>query len=131
LKDKFEVIGYSKPNCNVKSQIVSVQVDIASLSNNDVLFFLGGTNDICYNNIGRSLRHICQFVKRNAHMNVIIASTPDHYDLAASSKVNQEVQKFNRKLKKYMKLDTHVTVLDIEPDSSYFTNHGLHLNDKG
>jgi hypothetical protein len=60
-----------------------------------------------------------------------MASAPHRYDLAASSKVNQEVQKFNRKLKKYMKLDTHVTVLDIEPVRNYFTNHDLHLNNKG
>jgi hypothetical protein len=43
--------------------------------------------------------------------------------------VNQEIRKFNRKLKKYVKPDTHV--LDVDPYRNYFTNHGLHLNSKG
>jgi hypothetical protein len=56
-------------------------------------------NLIQINSIDRGLRHMSQFVKMNTHTNVIIASAPHCYDLAASSKVNQEVQKFNRKLK--------------------------------
>jgi hypothetical protein len=45
--------------------------------------------------------------------------------------VNFEVQKFNRKLKKLMKLHPHVTILDISLDRKYFTTHGLHINATG
>ena len=78
-----------------------------------------------------SLSLISQFAKRLTHTNIVVASVPHCYDLLASSKVHQEICKFNRKLKKYVKLDTHVTVLDVDPDRSYFTNHGLHFNSKG
>jgi uridine phosphorylase len=69
-----------------------------------------------------SLRHISQFVKTNSHTNVIIATAPHRYDSVASSVVNEEVLKFNRKLKKYMKQNTHATILEIEHDRKYFTN---------
>jgi len=64
-------------------------------------------------------------------MNVIVASVLHHYDLLASSKVNQEIRKFNRKPKKCVKPDMQVTVLDVDPDRNCFINHGLHLNSKG
>lgn len=61
---------------------------------------------ICHNKIDKSLSHISQSVKRNAHTNVFTATAPHHYDSVASSKVNQEAQIFNRKFKKYMKQNT-------------------------
>jgi hypothetical protein len=91
LKDSFEITGYIKTNCNVKTQIGSAQEDITILSKNDALIFLGRSNDICHNKIDKSLSHISQFVKRNTHTNVIIATAPHRYDSVASSKVNQEV----------------------------------------
>jgi len=50
LRDNFEFIGYTKPNCNIKSLIASAQADIAKLANNDVLFFIGGTKDVFNSN---------------------------------------------------------------------------------
>ena len=131
LRENFEFIGYTKPNCNIKSLIASAQADIAKLANNDVLFFKGGTKDVLNSNTDNSLSLISQFAQRLIHTNVVVASVPHRYDLSASSKVNHEIRKFNRKLKKYVKPDTHVTVLNVDPDRNYFTNHGLLLNSKG
>ena len=72
LKDIFEVIGYTKPNCNVKTLIGSAKGDLTNLSKNDVHIFLGISNYICHNNIDRNLSHISQFVQRNTHTNIII-----------------------------------------------------------
>ena len=60
-----------------------------------------------------------------------MSSVPYRYDLPATSKVNQEIHKFNRKLKKYVRQDMHVTVLDVDSNRNYFTNLGFHLNGKG
>ena len=106
LRDKFGVIGYTKPSCNIKSLIASAQADIAKLTNNVVLFFIGGTKYVFNSNTDESLSLISQFAKRRTHMNVVVASVPHRYDLSASSKVNQEICKFNRKLKMYVKPDT-------------------------
>jgi len=128
LREKYEVIGYTKPNCSIKSLTVSAQTDIAKLANNEILFFIGGTKDVHNSNTDKSLSLISQFPKSLTHTNVVVASVLNSYDFSASSKVNQEKCKFNRKLKKYVKPDMHVTVLDVDPDRCYFTNHGLHLN---
>ena len=45
--------------------------------------------------------------------------------------MNDEVKKFNRKLWKYMKLNDHVTILEIPQDRDHFTRHGLHFNGQG
>jgi hypothetical protein len=45
--------------------------------------------------------------------------------------VNKEVQKFNRKVEKIMKLQSNVKLLDIKLDRNHFTRHELHLNFKG
>jgi hypothetical protein len=129
LYDNFEIIGYTKPNCKVKSLIDSIQDDITNLSSNNVL--MCGSNDLGQNNIYMSLRHISEFVKTNSHTNVIIATAPHHYDSVASSMANEEVLKFNRQLKKYVKKNTHAPILEIEQDRKYFTNHGLDLNNMG
>ena len=93
-------------------------------------FFLGGTNDVIHSNTDKSLIAVSQFVKKLTHTNVVVASVPYRYDLPSTSKVNQEIHKFNRKLKKYVRQDMHVTVLDVDSNRNYFTNHGFHLNGK-
>jgi hypothetical protein len=75
---------------------------------------------ICHNKIDKSLSHISQSVKRNAHTNVFTATAPHHYDSVASSKVNQEAQIFNRKFKKYIYEAKYSTILETEHDRKYF-----------
>jgi hypothetical protein len=41
------------------------------------------------------------------------------------------VTKFNRQVKKIMKLESKVKVLEINLDRNHFATHGLHLNSKG
>jgi hypothetical protein len=57
LKDNFEVIGYTNTNCNVQTLIGSAHENITNFSKDDVSIFLGRSNDICHNKIGRSLSH--------------------------------------------------------------------------
>jgi hypothetical protein len=45
--------------------------------------------------------------------------------------LNREVESFNRKLVKCMKCHGHVKVLNMDFKRSYFTTHGLHLNNMG
>jgi hypothetical protein len=43
----------------------------------------------------------------------------------------EEIQRFNRKLRKIMKRWGNVRVIEVESERDYFTNHGLHMNLKG
>ena len=46
------------------------------------------------------------------------------YDLSVISYVNNEIKKFNWKLKKIAKLFNHVTILDFFSDRNCFAQHG-------
>jgi hypothetical protein len=58
-------------------------------------------------------------------------SVPYRHDLEANSCVNQEVNVYNRKVKKHLKPFDNACVVDVDTDWDLFTRHGLHLNLKG
>ena len=58
-------------------------------------------------------------------------NVPHPHDLPEWSCVNREVKTFNRKLVKLMKPYQHVTVMRVDPDRKFFTQHGLHMNNSG
>jgi lysophospholipase L1-like esterase len=95
------------------------------------LIIWGGTSDVSKNNSANGLKYITQFVKNNNHTNIILITVPHCYDLPVFSCVNKEVQIFSSKLMKYMKLDNHISILEVDSNREYFTSHGLHLNGLG
>jgi hypothetical protein len=94
--------------------------DIENLTNKDVLIFMGGTNDVHKNNSINGLRYIPQFVNKNTQTNIIMLNTSRCYDHSDTSNVNNQVKKFNRKLRKYMKLNTHVTITDVDQNGVFY-----------
>ena len=58
-------------------------------------------------------------------------SAPPRYDLIPSFCVNDEVVRFNRQLKKRMKMFNNVQILETDLRREYFTKHGLHLKTSG
>jgi hypothetical protein len=61
---------------------------------------MGGANGRQLNNISKDLRQISTFVKKLSSTNIILTTVPHHYDLEFNSSVNEEIIKFNRKLRK-------------------------------
>jgi hypothetical protein len=61
-------------------------------------------------------------------MNVIVMSVPHRRDLEEKSCVNEEVKRFNRKLRKVMKAFGNASVIEVESERDLFTKHGLHMN---
>jgi hypothetical protein len=76
LSGKFEVTGYTKPNCNKQRLLSTKNQEIANLTDKDVLVFIGGTNGINNDNSSRDLWHISQFVNHNAQENIILLTIP-------------------------------------------------------
>ena len=97
----------------------------------DVVILCGGTRDIAKNEANIGLRHVSQFVKCTANTNVIVTNAPARYDLHPSSCVNKEVESFNRKLQKSMKIHYHIRVCSMSTNRDHFTTHGLHMNAQG
>jgi hypothetical protein len=64
-------------------------------------------------------------------VNIVLINTPHRYDLLPTSCVNKEVVKFNRQLRKIVKLYSNVDLMEVEPQRKHFTRHGQHLNHSG
>jgi hypothetical protein len=92
------------------------------VTNNDVIVFWRGTEDVRKNNTKQFI------VINNSHTNIILMDVSHRHDLINWSCVNNEIKSLNRKLDKIMKGQKHVTVLRAECDRELFRNHGLHLN---
>jgi len=55
-------------------------------------------------------------------------TAPPRYDLIPSSRANNEVVRFNRQVKKRMKMFNNVKILETDLEREYFTKHDLHWN---
>ena len=59
-------------------------------------------------------------------------SVPYRHDLDPNSYVNDEVEVYNRKLKKkHLKVFGNSHVIEVDSNRDLFTRHGLHMNSKG
>jgi hypothetical protein len=74
------------------------------LSKCDAVIVWGGTRDASKNETRKGLSSICNFVKIYSNTNILVMNLPSRYDLKSFSCVNQEVNIFNRKLGKVMKI---------------------------
>jgi hypothetical protein len=103
----------------------------SSVKKEDVLIVWGGSNGISKNNCRQAITNLSDFVKNSHGSNVIVINAPHRHDLSTQSCVNKEVAKFNRKMKKVIKLNPNLQLLELELDRTHFTNHGMHMNSKG
>jgi hypothetical protein len=84
----------------------------------------GGTSDISRNNTKEALKNLYNFINVNKKVNIVLIKSLIKYDLLLSFCVNNEVAKFNRQLKKIVKLHA----IEVELQRKHFTRHGQHLN---
>ena len=56
---------------------------------------------------------------------------PNRYDLEQISYVNKEVETYNRRIRKHMKVFENTEVIKVDLDRRGFTKHGQHMNAKG
>jgi hypothetical protein len=130
IKDNFKVQGVVKPGAGADILTSSMTNEIRSLSKSEVVVFCGVANDIGRNNSSKALHQIMNFIINCEHTNIILITAPLRYDLMQSLYVNNEINSFNRKLKK-ITVHHHASILDIVTVRNLLTNHGLHLNGQG
>jgi lysophospholipase L1-like esterase len=100
LNTDYEVSGIVKPGAHMNAITDTVGEIVRSLTSDDVIIILGGSNDISRNNIKDTLKNVYEFVNRNAESNIVLINAPQRHDLIPESCVNTEVMKFNRQIKK-------------------------------
>jgi len=113
------------------SIVDTIKEDIKTLKKHDVVIIWGGSNDISKNNSKEGLKHLCDFIKNNQVMNIVVMTAPLRHDLLPSSCVNSEVLSYDKQLRKRMKQYNNVKILEMDLEMKYFTKHGLHLNLSG
>jgi hypothetical protein len=123
-------MGISKPGANARNILETADKELASLSNNDTLILWVGANDISKNKAIEARRSLIKVCEEHKDVNVILIQTPHRHDLLLTSCINNEVIKFNRQIKKVMKLFANVRSLEIDLQRFHFTRHGQHLNNK-
>ena len=131
LGNTDEVTGYVSPGAKLENITTKASKEITELTKKDTVVIWGGTNDIAKNESEKGLLHLSKFVELYKNTNVTIVSAPRRHDLAITSCVNVEVDKFNRKLHKKMRIFEHAKVIDSVSQRECYTRHGLHLNSIG
>jgi hypothetical protein len=131
LDFRYEVCGFTKPGARSNEIIKTAQEEVSSLKHKDVMIFWGGSNDININNTKDALKNLSNFMNSNKNVNTVLINSPHRHDLMPSSCVNNEVAKFNRRIKKIVKLHENVKFLEVKLQREHFTKHGQHLNNGG
>jgi hypothetical protein len=101
------------------------------LTKDDIVIFLGGTNEISKNESKKGLRSIMAFTERSTNTNLILLEALHRYNLHYTSCINAEVNFYNRRLQSIMSTASHVKVLKASTERKHHTRHGLHLNNRG
>jgi RNase H-fold protein (predicted Holliday junction resolvase) len=91
----------------------------------------GGTSEVGKNETINGLNQIKEFLKKNNHTNIIQMCVPHRFDLQENSSVNNEIEVFNRRLSKMIKIFNHTVLQQTDSSRELFTKHGLHMNKKG
>jgi hypothetical protein len=84
LSNSFEVIGYTKPNCDLRMLFSNRNHDIAHLTKKNVLVLIMGVKDVTSDNFLKELRYLLQFVNQNTQTNIILLTVPLRYDQASN-----------------------------------------------
>jgi hypothetical protein len=131
LGETAKVTGYVSSGSRLETILNRASNEIKVLNKKDTLVIWGGTNDIAINESDKGLTCLFNFVKRCKRTNVVVVSAPKRYNLEETSCVNKEVNHFNRKLHKKLKVFEHAKVIDSVSQRDCFTRHELHLNKFG
>jgi hypothetical protein len=79
----------------------------------------------------QGINWIQRFVETNKHTNSILIEVPHRYDLIQDACVNKEVEKYNSRIWKHMKVHENAEVMKVNLDRRGFTKHGQHMNAMG
>ena len=131
LDDSYSVFGISKPNANIAAITSQTNLKVENLTKDDIVIFLGGTNDISKKETKKGLQTLEDFIQRTVNTNLIILGAPHRYDLSSQSCVNTEVKRYNKWLQSLAYISTHVTIFSMHTERRHHTRHGLHCNRKG
>ena len=131
LGKEFEVSGMVMPGAGLAHITTLAQEEIPNLTPYDAVVIWGGSNDINKNETSHGLKHLQNFINHRKNTNILALTAPHRHDLQQTSCINKEIQVFNRKVRKILKVRDNVSIIDTDLHRDDFTQHGLHLNTVG
>jgi hypothetical protein len=131
LGKDFEVTGRVMPGARLEIITNLADKGVSTPGKSDKVIVMGGANDICKNEANNGLTHLAKFVNSRQNTNIMTLTVPRRYDLQETSRVNKEIEVFNRKLHNMMKAADNVKTIQANLSRNDFTLHGLHLNISG
>ena len=72
-----------------------------------------------------------KFIQLFNNSKIIIMSIPYRHDLEENARINLAIKKLNKKLKDITQRFRHVIIIYSDINRTYFTRHGMHLNNRG
>jgi hypothetical protein len=125
-KPNFEESSVLKPG----GKLEDVTKGCETLSSEDVVVFVAGTNDISHIEGDNFISALQRKVRDLRHTKVIVFNIPHRYDLQSWSCVNNVVDRVNSEIFKLGKYLRNVSVVDLSRlGSKFHTRQDLHLND--
>jgi hypothetical protein len=109
----------------------SNEKEIRNLMTDDFLIIWGGVKEVCKKESQKSIKQISEIVQSNLNTNVIVLNLPNRRDLVEHSCVNKEIDNYNRRLGKHLKVFDRVHYKVINYERKFYTRHGMHLNTIG
>ena len=97
LSNKLGIYSMVNPGFELNTFLKSANSASGSLTQNDVIFICGGSNDLHFDKGEPIIDHIMEFIKTNIHTNITLANVPIRYDLSYYSQVNKEIRSYNKK----------------------------------
>ena len=80
-----------KPGCELNNLLESAKSVSGSLTQNDIIFICGGSNNFNFDKDVSIIDHM-EFTKTNNHINILLANVPVQYDLSYHSQVNKGIR---------------------------------------
>jgi len=112
LDEGFKVQGFVNPITGLSTITTSAKIDI-HLSKQDVVVVWGGPKDVAKNETKNGTNCVQRFVKTNNHTTFILMDVPHRYDLEQTPCVNKEVEKYNRRIRKHIKVFENTEVIKV------------------
>jgi hypothetical protein len=127
----FNITGYVKPNAKLSGLLNSAKSELCKLTKSDTIIMIGGSNDIDKNEHSKNLTSIRYFLEGTQNTNVSVVEVPLRYDTGARAYINEQIERYNKKLYKITKSFRQVKMVKVTTNREDFTKHGLHLSNKG
>jgi hypothetical protein len=103
---------FTKPGAHMDEFLKTAVNEVVLLSNKDILVLWAGANDISKNNTNKALKSLLKFMEGHKRVNIILIHAQHRHDLINTSCVNKKVVKYNRQVKKIIKLYPNAKLME-------------------